>query len=281
MFLLSRRAFLQNGVGAFLACTTGTLAYTWQFEPHFVEIVRRKLPVEHLPKSLRGNILVQVSDLHVGPRVDTDYLVESFRRIAPMNPDIVAITGDLISFRDPGQFSLLRKVLKELPHGRKATVAILGNHDYGRSWSEPQVADRVVAELSNAGITVLRNETYEVEGLQLIGMDDLWARRFNPMEALRDWRSSSAAIALCHNPDALDRRGWGKYNGWVLAGHTHGGQCKPPFLPPPVLPVKNRLYTAGEIPLPDGRRLYINRGLGHLLQVRFNVRPEITVFTLT
>jgi hypothetical protein len=91
-----------------------------------------------------------------------------------MNPDIVAITGDLISFRDPGQFSLLRKVLKELPHGRKATVAILGNHDYGRSWSEPQVADRVVAELSNAGITVLRNETYEVEGLQLIGMDDLW-----------------------------------------------------------------------------------------------------------
>ena len=28
------------------------------------------------------------------------------------------------------------------------------------------------------------------------------------------------------------------------------------------------------------RYSYINRGLGHLLQVRCNVRPEITVFTL-
>jgi predicted MPP superfamily phosphohydrolase len=44
--------------------------------------------------------------------------------------------------------------------------------------------------------------------------------------------------------------------------------------------VRNKRYTAGEIPLADGRRLYINRGLGHLIRVRFNVRPEITVFTL-
>lgn len=54
----------------------------------------------------------------------------------------------------------------------------------------------------------------------------------------------------------------------------------PPFLTPPILPVRNRRYVSGEVPLADRRRLYINRGLGHLLQVRFNVRPEITVFTL-
>lgn len=81
--------------------------------------------------------------------------------------------------------------------------------------------------------------------------------------------------------DALDVLDWDGYRGWILAGHTHGGQCKPPFLPPPVLPVRNTRYTSGEIPLAEGRRLYINRGLGHLLQVRFNVRPEITAFTLT
>lgn len=44
--------------------------------------------------------------------------------------------------------------------------------------------------------------------------------------------------------------------------------------------MRNTRYTSGEIPLAEGRRLYINRGLGHLLQVRFNVRPEITAFTL-
>ena len=41
-----------------------------------------------------------------------------------------------------------------------------------------------------------------------------------------------------------------------------------------------RRYTAGEIDLFDGRRLYISRGLGHTIQVRFNVRPEITLFRL-
>jgi uncharacterized protein len=51
-------------------------------------------------------------------------------------------------------------------------------------------------------------------------------------------------------------------------------------LPPLLLPVKNRKYTAGKIDLGNERTLYINRALGHLWQVRFNVRPEITIFEL-
>lgn len=67
----------------------------------------------------------------------------------------------------------------------------------------------------------------------------------------------------------------------MLAGHTHGGQCKAPFLPPPVLPVKNKRYTSGEFALDRGRCLCFNRGVGTYLPVRFNVRPEVTVFTLS
>jgi predicted MPP superfamily phosphohydrolase len=52
-------------------------------------------------------------------------------------------------------------------------------------------------------------------------------------------------------------------------------------LPPPLLPVRNRRYTSGVIEISGGRSLYINRGLGYLRRVRFNVRPEITVFELT
>ena len=37
----------------------------------------------------------------------------------------------------------------------------------------------------------------------------------------------------------------------------------------------------GEYRLAEGRRMYINRGLGYMQRVRFNCRPEITVFTLT
>jgi hypothetical protein len=90
-----------------------------------------------------------------------------------------------------------------------------------------------------------------------------------------------AALVLSHNPDTADEPVWGSYSGWILAGHTHGGQCKPPFLPPPLLPVRNRRYRCGEYSLEGGRRMYISRGVGHLLQVRFNVRPEVTVFHLT
>jgi uncharacterized protein len=66
----------------------------------------------------------------------------------------------------------------------------------------------------------------------------------------------------------------------VLSGHTHGGQCKPPFLPPPLLPVENRRYTSGVFELSRHRMLYISRGIGHLLQVRINARPEVTLFEL-
>jgi len=74
----------------------------------------------------------------------------------------------------------------------------------------------------------------------------------------------------------------GDYDSWILSGHTHGGQCKPPFLPPPLIPVNNRSYTEGLFKLNrNGRTLYINRGIGHAkLKVRFNARPEVTIFTL-
>jgi predicted MPP superfamily phosphohydrolase len=88
------------------------------------------------------------------------------------------------------------------------------------------------------------------------------------------------AIVLAHNPDVQDLPIWAGVRCWSLAGHTHGGQVKPPFLPPPVLPVRNKRYVAGEYGVGPGRTLYINRGLGHLTQVRFNVRPELTLFTL-
>lgn len=280
---MNRRQFLQRG--ALAAVSSGAVgAYTWLVEPHWLKIVERDLAVAGLPPSLVGKRLVQISDIHAGPRVDNEYLVDAFKQAAALRPDIVVFTGDFISVvydRPAGATDVgkLREVLPHFPRGRIATLAILGNHDYGRAWAEPAVATRVVREAERAGVRVLRNEVATVEGLDVIGVDDMWAHHSDTKRALGA-RTSSSAIALCHNPDAMDALSWGDYKGWVLAGHTHGGQCKPPFLPPPILPVRNKRYTAGEIPVGDGRRLYINRGLGHLIRVRFNVRPEITVFTL-
>ncbi|HYT68328.1 MAG TPA: metallophosphoesterase [Vicinamibacterales bacterium] len=273
---MTRRKFLATA-GAGVASGMGL--YTWRVEPHRLEIVRRPLPIRLLPSRLIGKILVQISDVHVGPRVADDYVLETFRRVDALRPDIVVFTGDFISHH-AGSFDQICNVYPHFPKGRIATVAVLGNHDYGPAWSHPDIAQQVVDTVQAFGIEVLRNGVREVEGLQIAGLDDLWADQFRPYMPLRQIASARAAIVLSHNPDTLDLPVWEHYEGWVLSGHTHGGQCKPPFLPPPLLPVRNRRYTSGEFALSGNRRLYISRGVGHLLQVRFNVRPEVTAFEL-
>ena len=274
---IGRRGFLGlSGVAAAAAAVGG---YTWLVEPHRLEIVRRALPIANLPSRLIGASLVQISDVHVGPRVSDDYVVETFRRVADLHPDIVVFTGDFISHHEEWQ-DQARAAYRHFPTGRLATLAVLGNHDYGPAWAHPEVAQEIVEIVQPMGITVLRNDVFDVAGLQVAGLDDLWAKRFAPERPLRRLAPARGALVLSHNPDTADLPVWDGYEGWILSGHTHGGQCKPPFLPPPLLPVRNRRYTSGEFALAGNRQLYISRGVGHLLQVRFNVRPEVTVFEL-
>ena len=65
-----RRRFLRKGLGSTVALAAGTGLYTWRIEPHWVEFVERALPIANLPAALVGRTLVQLSELHVGPRVD-------------------------------------------------------------------------------------------------------------------------------------------------------------------------------------------------------------------
>jgi predicted MPP superfamily phosphohydrolase len=275
-----RRAFLKRGAVWLGAASAGVGLYTWQVEPHWIEFVARELPVARLPATLAGQRLVQLSDLHVGLQVDDDYVLHVFDRVRDLAPDIVVFTGDFTSYhQDIARHA--GRIYARAPRGRLATLGTFGNHDYGPGWRHPELAAALLPPLEAAGIRVLRNEVVDVAGLDVIGLDDWWARQFNPMGALAYRNANKPGIVLSHNPDTVDLGGWANYEGWILSGHTHGGQCKAPFLPPPLLPVRNRRYTCGEFDVGGNRRLYISRGVGHTLQVRFNVRPEVTVFTLT
>jgi hypothetical protein len=128
--------------------------YTWRVEPHWLEFTYRPLPIASLPPELEGHTLAQISDLHVGPRVDDGYLIDSFQRVQELGPDFVAVTGDWISYFSPRQFEQLRRVLAHLPHGRLGTVGILGNHDYGFHWEMPEVAEQVTGIAHAAGVAL-------------------------------------------------------------------------------------------------------------------------------
>jgi predicted MPP superfamily phosphohydrolase len=192
----------------------------------------------------------------------------------------VAYTGDFITGDGEDAFEHLDRVIRHAALGRAGTFAVLGNHDYGHAWRHPDIADRVTARLEAAGIRVLRNAVAPCQGLHFAGFDDLWGRQIEVAHTTAQLPANAPAIALCHNPDAADLPGWDPFDGWILAGHTHGGQIRPPFLPPPHVPVANRRYTAGPFSLSGGRHLFISRGIGHLRHVRFNVRPELARFTL-
>src|SRR5450432_3281383 len=94
---LSRRRFLTT-----LAVAPAlTVLYTWRVEPTWMEFVRRDLPIAQLPDALVGKTLVQLSDIHIGPQVDEDYVADVFRRVTALDPDIVVHTGDLITYAGP------------------------------------------------------------------------------------------------------------------------------------------------------------------------------------
>lgn len=239
------------------------------------------MPLRDLPAALEGKRLVHLSDLHVSQWISHDYLQHAVSQAAELKPDIAVITGDLMTAYGPEQVEPTVDILRNLRPDQCAVFAVPGNHDYGKFCAHGEHVSALHSAMQRQGMRLLRNETVTHEGLQIVGLDELLARRFRPIDALRTFDPSRNGIALTHNPDTVDFRGWTGFSGWVLAGHTHGGQCRLPYFGAPIVPIRNRRYTAGEVPLTKGRNLYVNRGLGYIYRVRFYCTPEITLFRLT
>jgi hypothetical protein len=234
-----------------------------------------------------GLRLILLSDLHVSPQVSMDYLRAQFRRCMALAPDIIVLVGDYITRADGRLAGDLISLLRMLsaPLG---VFAVLGNHDCGVYEGlmpvrvGPSIAAGSSTILESAGVTVLRNERHVLENetgrLQLVGLDDVWSGFCKPQLAFAEVEPDVPCVALVHNPDAIVDLKQQPCD-WVLSGHTHGGQVRIPWLGAPILPIVNRQYDAGLFNVGD-KRLYVNRGLGHILPIRINCRPEITVFTL-
>ncbi|NQV24018.1 MAG: metallophosphoesterase [Rhodopirellula sp.] len=280
----SRRRFLKTSLASGITACAATGAWALLGAPHHVEIVRVSMPVRNLPDSLVGKTLLQISDLHVGPIVSRDYLKHCLELVSSLEPDIVAITGDFVTYDGPARIDEAVTMLADMQRGKLATIAVTGNHDFGSSrggFANRHVADSLTERLDGIGIQVLRNSSVEIDGLRLLGVDDFWGPTHDLDQTLSSAAVNHPAVMLCHNPDFVDQPGWQNYRGWILSGHTHGGQVRLPFCKPPILPIRNHNYIAGKVELPGDRTLYVNRGLGYLRKVRLNVRPEITVFELS
>jgi predicted MPP superfamily phosphohydrolase len=283
---ISRRSALALGT---LGSAVGLAGYAFGVEPRWVQVEHRTMAIPGLPKHLTGKTAVHLSDTHVGNRVDADFLRRQFKYVSSLAPDFVFFTGDYIDQADLWHLDEGIKLLDELPRGHFGTACILGNHDYsggghGNQTSEnSSTTSRLIEAFRNAdGLDLLLDETINMNGLQVAGLPDLWYGNFRRSLSKRTVAklAGQPAVVLAHNPDTVDIPIWGDFDGWVLSGHTHGGQCTFPLVGAPILPVKNRDYVSGAYDIDGQFKMYINRGLGHTTRVRFMARPEITVFSL-
>ncbi len=291
--MISRRRFLKSllwaGFGAAVVAGYGR----W-IEPRWLEKNVRRVPrrssvgEKTKGESMRGGVelfrVLHLSDLHASPEVSLAQIEDAIVAGLAMKPDLVCVTGDLVTSLEavPEGYAA---VLKKLPAAVR-TLASLGNHDAGLSrWSPQATADtrKVRGILAAAGIPLLVNqrERLEFKGrvIEVVGLGDLWSGECRPGEAfgvrgaaavLPDYR-----IVMSHNPDSKIHLLGAPWD-LMLSGHTHGGQLRVPLLGAPFAPVVDKKYIAGLYAW-ENRWLHVSKGVGNLMGVRLNCRPEVTL----
>jgi predicted MPP superfamily phosphohydrolase len=281
---LSRRDFLKllkvAGMNVFLLAFGG--GYMSQIEPGWLEVTEVHLALPRLPRSFSGFRLVQISDIHMGGWMNIKHLTHLLNIVMGLSPDLVAITGDFVLGHNIVQSSA--QDMKELESALKLlttqiqTLAVLGNHDY---WFD---APAVLAMLKRSGVLTLVNSVQNVqtgdEFIYIGGVDDVREGEARIDQVLAKLPDEGCAILMAHEPDFATKSGaTGRFD-LQISGHSHGGQVNLPFIGPPILPYMAHRYPAGLYQVGKMYQ-YTNRGAGMTPPyIRFNCRPEITVFTL-
>jgi predicted MPP superfamily phosphohydrolase len=282
--LLNNRSHYLKGV------TLGTLGFCtrWAVDAHgvgpeWIEVVEIDLRLQSPHSRLHGTRIAHISDLHYSRTVSSAYLHRCVERINMLDVDIVVLTGDYITYDIRGRYR--EKVIALLGNieSRFGAYACLGNHDYGVRLTgrrRGQLLRRLINGMEAIGITVLRNEStvLDIAGhpLWFVGLGDLNVGDFQPEKAFAEVPTDQVAIALIHNPRGVEHLSEFAANA-VVSGHTHGRKSKFSVR----LPWTNeeRRFHTGLYEF-EGKKLYVNRGLGRVGRTRRKIRPEITIFTL-
>lgn len=280
---MSRRRFLQFLSAATLGTTlagAGSLVYASQVEPFSLETTYVKLTLPRLAPEFHEYRLVQISDLHMdGDTMTASHLMSVMDAVNRLVPDMVAITGDFFTRRPPDERVQEMITALKMLRARDGVVAVLGNHDHwsGKLIVRQTLKDAGVINVSNAVHTLQRGSAL----LHWCGVDDVWEHVARLDDVMTVLPNEGAAVMLVHEPDYADTTAPLNRFDLEISGHTHGGQVNLPVLGRLVLPYLGEKYHTGLYQVGTMQH-YTNRGLGMVNpKVRFNCRPEITVFILS
>jgi predicted MPP superfamily phosphohydrolase len=218
------------------------------------------IALPQLPAALHGFVIVQISDIHVGPTIKRGYLQAIVDQVNALGADMVAITGDLVD-GSVRQLAGHTAVLAQLS-ARYGNFFVTGNHEYysgAREW---------ISELSRLGIQVLENRHVLIEHqgacLLVAGVTDYSAAHFDggipsdPHAALADAPGHTGLkLLLAHQPRTAPQAEQAGFD-LQLSGHTHGGQFVPwNWFVPLQQPFTAGLHQLGNL------WVYTSRGTGY------------------
>lgn len=252
------------------------LAYGW-LEAGWLRTRVLEVLVHGLPEPLDGVRIGHLSDFHLGARGSrgNGASVRAAKWIAARSPDLVCVTGDLVSH--PRGEPRLRMILA----GLEQPVVVLGNHDVAVT-RDPFSQAAELRDLEDATLLrdesetiVLRDTSVSIVGVDPVAYEEHRARPDELVDPEAAWR-----LLLCHFPAIVDRIPRGSFD-LVLAGHLHAGQIRAPR-PGRSVPLINpsARYVAG-IYDTDAGVLHVSPGTGTtFVPFRFFARPEVTELVL-
>jgi len=228
---------------------------------------------EKLPKGFNGVKVIHLSDIHYAS-VGEAKLNKAVEEVNTMKPDIIVFTGDLYDEFSNLTEDMENKIINALsklnaPLGK---YAVSGNHDYKY--------DRFTDIITKSGFTYLENETkliyYNDETpIEIIGYPDEREAKPNYDIELSDFFK----IALIHEGDSWEHI---KDKGidLTLAGHSHGGQIRLPFIGCLIKVDGGKKYCEEHYTNNDSE-LYVNFGLGETeFKLRSFNKPSINMYRL-
>lgn len=239
-----------------------------------------------LPDSFNGFKIVHFSDVHFGTTVDIKYLKSIVNKINSLNPNVVVFTGDLIDdsikIKDKDKKKII-SILSSIDVDVKK-IAIKGNNDYVKKNSYEEI-------MSSSGFDILNN-TYELiyyKGLVPIyvaGLPSSIKEKYDAKDSFIYYDTLIESdikpefkIVLIHEPDNINLIKNYDVN-LVLAGHSHNGQIRIPFVGAVITPKGSKEYYDNYYKV-GKTRLYISSGIGtSKIKFRFNNKPSINFYRL-
>ena len=220
-----------------------------------IGIIVKEYPIENvlIEESFHGIKIIQFSDIHYNQYIENKKIDTLINLINKTEPDIVIFTGDLIDINyqitNEEKEYLIAKFNTINPTIEK--YAIKGEEDN-------QLFEEI---FKNSNFKILENTIENIyinnSFIQLIAVDN----NYN-YELLKSKKENTYTIAITHMPDNTDNIINTFNPNLILAGHSHNGQVRIPFIGPLMKRENSKKYIDSYYKIND-TELLISSGIGN------------------